>query len=186
MYIDENSRAYASELLDCINRWLDKSPNVMKKNIAPFTPTGDINDAIFIIHRSSNDQLFGLNYEPFDHSPPERYFSTFKSYPGSCFNSEQSFDYLQRIIKSTKPVSFMEISMEDNEIAWDTVSLFEAKNEDDDNEIYSEWKTPEEIRKLEELDNPNRIWTNTRNAEKFIRQKIKNILEFKELCEKWS
>ncbi len=153
-------------------------------NIAPFAPTGDINDAIFIIHRTAEDKTFERIYESLDYSPPDKYFSSFNANPGSYFNNEQSHDYFQKFIESTKPINAMETIIEDNETVWDTVSLFQANDEDDEDEIDNEWKTPEEIRKLEELDNPNRIWKNTRNAEKFIQQKIKNILELKELCEK--
>jgi hypothetical protein len=164
--------------LGCVKRWLKKSPNVIRGNIAPFTPTGDINDAIFIIHRSADDKPFERIYEPFDHSPPEKYFSTLNSNPDPSFTNEQTHDYFQKLIESIKPISDKETSIEDNETALVTASLSQENKKDD------EWRTPEEMRKLEELDNPNRIWTKTRNAEKFIQQKIKNILEFKELCEK--
>ena len=63
--------------------------------------------------------------------------------------------------------------------------LAEHNEDEEGDDIYNDKKTPEEIRKLEELDNPYRIWKNKRNLEAFIQQKIKNILEFKELCEKW-
>jgi len=172
--------------LGCVKRWLKKAPDVIRGNIAPFTPTGDINDAIFIIPRSTDDKRFERIYEPFDHSPRDKYFSSFNSDPGSSFTNEQSHDYFQKLIESTKPINDMETIIEDNEVAWDTVSLFQANNEDEEDDIDNEWKTPEEIRKLEELDNPDRVWKNTRNAEAFIQQKIKNILEFKELCEKSS
>ncbi|CAF1449677.1 unnamed protein product [Rotaria sordida] len=177
--LDENSLSYIREFLNCIKRWLTRSPNVIQGNIAPFTPTGDINDAIFIIHQPSV-----RNFVPFDYSLSDKYFSLFNSNPGSCFNNEQSHDYLQKLIESNKPTNDMETMIEDNEIAWDTVSLFKANNDNDEDEIDNEWRTPEEIRKLEKLDNPNRIWKNTQNADKFIQQKIKNILEFKKLCEK--
>ncbi len=195
LFIDGNSKANAHEFLGCVKRWLKRAPNVIRGNIAPFTPTGDINDAIFIIHRSADDKPFERIYESFDHSPPDKYFSPFNANPGSYFNNEQSQDYFQKLIESNKPISGIETIIEDDETAWDTVSLFQPNNEDDEDEIDNEWKTPEEIRKIEELDNPNRIWKNTgkvkafirensENIEKFIQQKIKNILELKELCEK--
>ncbi|CAF1159377.1 unnamed protein product [Rotaria sordida] len=144
------------------------------------------NDAGFVTDQLSNDASLEHDSMSFNHSVSEAYFSSFNSNPGSCFNNEESSNYFYRLIRSTRPINHMQTIMEDNDTAWDTVSLLQAHINPDEDEIDDEWKTPEEIRKLEELDNPNRVWKNTRNAEKFIQQKLKNILEFKELCEKSS
>ncbi|CAF3806468.1 unnamed protein product [Rotaria sp. Silwood1] len=144
------------------------------------------NDAGFVTDQLSNDASFEHDSMSFNHSVSEAYFSPFNSNPGSCFNNEESSNYFYRLIRSTRPINHMQTTMEDNDTAWDIVSLLQEHTNPDEDEIDDEWKTPEEIRKLEELDNPNRIWKNTRNAEKFIQQKLKNILEFKELCEKSS
>lgn len=171
-------------MLGCIKRWLQKAPNVIRETIPPFTPTGDINDAIFIIHRSENDKPFERIYEPFDHSPPDKYFSFINFSSNSYFTNEQSHDYYQKLIESTKPIDDMKTIIEDDETVWDTVSLFQVNNEDEEDDIDNELKTHEEIRKLEELDNPNHIWKKPRCSKAFIEQKIRNILELKELCEK--
>ncbi|CAF4062710.1 unnamed protein product [Rotaria sordida] len=139
------------------------------------------NDAGFVTDQLSNDASLEHDSMSFNHSVSEAYFSSFNSNPGSCFNNEESSNYFYRLIRSTRPINHMQTIMEDNDTAWDTVSLLQAHINPDEDEIDDEWKTPEEIRKLEELDNPNRVWKNTRNAEKFIQQKLKNILEFKEL-----
>ncbi|CAF1314178.1 unnamed protein product [Rotaria sordida] len=159
---------------DCINRaqrWLSKSSNMIQGNITPFTPTGDINDAIFIIHYSSNDPTYMQNSKPFDHSSPAKYFSTLNSYMGSGFNMEQAHEYCHRLFKNTKSPH----KNEKHEI---------IKQADHTLFLSNELRTPEEMQKLEELDNLNRIWKVKPDREKFVQQKIKNILEFKELCEK--
>lgn len=183
-FIDEGEHSYFREFSDCIKRWLNKSPNVIKGNIAPFTPTGDINDAVFIIPQSSIDQIIQRSCEPFDVSPPDKYFSPFNSNPGSWFSNEQSEEYFQKLIESTKPTTDMKLAMENDEIAWDTVSLFQGENDNDTDDIkISELKTPEQMRKLEKLDDPNRVWKKTRVSKDFIQLKIKNILELRQLCE---
>ncbi|CAF3631775.1 unnamed protein product [Rotaria sp. Silwood1] len=182
--LDELTSYYIREFLNSVKRWLNKSTNAIRGNIIPFTPTGDINDAIFVIDQPSYSKLFEKNFLSFDHSPPNQYFSPFKSNPGSCFNHEESQDYYQKLIQSSRPINSIEAIMEDNDTAWDTVSLYHTPIDVDEDDIDIERKTLDEIKKLEKLDNPNRVWKNTRNAEKFIQQKIKNILELKELCEK--
>ncbi|CAF1189241.1 unnamed protein product [Rotaria sp. Silwood1] len=182
--LDELTSYYIREFLNSVKRWLNKSTNAIRGNIIPFTPTGDINDAIFVIDQPSYSKLFEKNFLSFDHSPPNQYFSPFKSNPGSCFNHEESQDYYQKLIQCSRPINSIEAIMEDNDTAWDTVSLYHTPIDVDEDDIDIERKTLDEIKKLEKLDNPNRVWKNTRNAEKFIQQKIKNILELKELCEK--
>ncbi|CAF2751248.1 unnamed protein product [Rotaria sp. Silwood2] len=159
---------------DCINRaqrWLSRSSNMIRGNITPFTPTGDINDAIFIIHRSPNNPTYMQNSKPFDHSSPAKYFSTLNSYVGSGFTMEQANEYCHRLFKNTKPPH----KNEEHEIVKQADHTFFLSNE---------LRTPEEMQKLEELDNPNRIWKVKPDREKFVQQKIKNILEFRELYEK--
>ncbi len=179
--IDEDLKACDRQFLGCVKRWLEKAPNAIRGNIAPFTPTGDINDAVFIVPRSVNAKQFERVYEPFDHSLPGNYFSRAHT-SGLYITNEQTHEYYQKLVESTKPMSGMDTTIKEKEIVWD-IDPPNPKNIEEENK--SEWKTQEEIRKLEELDDPNRNWTNDRNVEQFINQKIKNILEFKALCEKY-
>ena len=181
MLLDENCRLALYEHLTCVNRWLQKAPAVVKNNILPFTATEDINDAILINHRTADDQSYERTYQAFDCSSASTYFSVFESDSGSSFNDEQTNEYFAKLIKKTKPGSDVETKLEQNEIAWKPTSSGEKE---DTFIIGDDLKTQEEMRKLEELDDPNRIWTNNRGAEKFIQQKIQNILEFQELCRK--
>ncbi|CAF3609150.1 unnamed protein product [Rotaria socialis] len=183
--LDENLISCMQQFSNSIRRWLNKSPNVIRGNIKPFTPTGDINDAIFLIHQSPNDPSFAQNYVPLDHSPSDKYFSLFNSNPGSCFNSEQSHDYFQKLVESVKIIKDIEARMIDNTIKSKTDKPDDNNNNNsNEKNIADGFRTPEEMRKIEQLDNPNRIWKKTKFTE-FIELKIKNILEFKELCEKW-
>ncbi|CAF1313135.1 unnamed protein product [Rotaria sp. Silwood1] len=177
--LEENLLNSMKDFLNCIRRWLNKAPNVIKGNIKPFTPTGDINDAIFTINKSPNNPTFAENYIAFDHSPPEKYFSLFSSNPGLCLNNDQTHEYYQMSIYSGKLTKDLEKRMNSNKTAdiSDEASHHETK-------IENELRTSEEMQKLNELDNPNRIWKNSR-CKKFIEQKIKNILELNELCEKF-
>ncbi|CAF3978904.1 unnamed protein product [Rotaria magnacalcarata] len=49
----ENERllmeGYRNELISCVKRWQQKKTNKIRVNITPFTLTGDINDALFLI-----------------------------------------------------------------------------------------------------------------------------------------
>lgn len=173
--------------MNSLKRWLNNSSNAIEGNITPFTPTGDINDAIFVIHQSPDDPTYGQSYEPFNLSPCPTYFSEFDSNPGSWFNADESHQYFQKLIQSEKIVKDIEERMlkqkstpnTDNRDATDS----NAKNQKiSENEL----RTPEEMLKLNELDDPNRIWKNKRSKryKEFVQQKIRNIIEFKELCEK--
>jgi hypothetical protein len=169
--------------MNCVKRWLERAPNVTKGHLAPFTPTGDLNDALFTIYRSPEDENYQRTYQPFDCSSPSKYFSVLPSDLGSCFNDEQANEYFIRLIRKTRPINDMETEIEENEIVWKWDSKSKSPGREDDKFIIcDELKTAEDIQKLKELDDPNRVWTKTRGAEKFIQQKIKNILEFQDLC----
>lgn len=177
---DENRRVAWSNFLNCIKRWIDRAPHVTKGHIAPFTPTGDLNDALFAIYQSVEDQNYQSSCEPFDCSGAPEHFSAINSDLSSSFTEEQADDYFARLIRKTRPINDMETKLEANEIAWKSKSTDQT---DDKFVIGDELKSPQEMQKLHELDDPNRVWTKTRRgAKKFIQQKIKNILEFQELC----
>ncbi len=179
--IDGYSQIYAKELLNCIKRWLKQAPGVIKKNIAPFTPTGDINDAIFSIYQPTNQEWWKDDYEGFDHSLSGDYFSKIDSDMSYSFTNQDSHEYFQLLIKAERR-NVINAKMEGDETAWDTVSLQEVNNNDED-EIDDRWKTPEEIQKVLELDNLNRKWKRKKRiAEAFMKQKRRNIIEFQQLC----
>ena len=190
----------AHEFLTCIQRWLNRAPNVIRANILPFTPTGDINDAIFIIHRTADDHQYERVYESMDTSPPDKYFSVI---PNSGWNlsNEQTHEYFQKLIQSTKPIGFMDMAFQENDTTEKPVS---SQAEDGTDTMINEHRSPQEMRKLEELDDPNRIWkmnqyTKKRMAngvrvrdkkefneqiKKFMNEKHRNVLQWKEFDEK--
>ena len=172
-------KANAYELLGCIKRWLNRAPNVIRKNIPPFTPTGDINDAIFIIHQ---DEQYQHVYESMDHSPPKKYFSEIP-YDGWNLSNEKSHEYFQKFLQSTKPIRDNFTMIEKNDSVRDTISRQMNKEEA---AVLDEQRSPEEMRQIEELDNPNRIWKPKRNEffQTFMQEKLRNILQWKEFCEK--
>ncbi|CAF5040444.1 unnamed protein product, partial [Rotaria socialis] len=106
----------------------------MKKNVAPFTPTGDINDATFRLYESTNHDWWKPDYEPFAALPPQDYFSLPKSNPGSWFTAEQAQDCFQLLIKHDRAVNTMNMKLDNNETAWDTVSISEVDSENATNE----------------------------------------------------
>ena len=177
-YSDENSRATLYDFLNCVKRWLERAPNVIRGRLPPFTSTGDINDALFTIYQSSQDENNQRTYQPFDCSPPFKYFSVLSLDLGSSFNDEQANEYFASLIRKTKPKNDMETEIEKNKVVWRSKSLDQLK-------IGDELKTSEDIRKIEERDNPNRVWKKTRGAKAFIEQKIKNTLELQDLCERF-
>lgn len=177
---DELSLVGTQNFLNCIKRWLSRTPNVIRATLPPFTPTGDINDAIFIIHRSLDDRKVEQVDTLLSKYQPDEDNSIYRKYEiDSFFPQEPIHNYFQKLIKSTRPTNEMKMEIE-SETAWETISLPEETADDD-------LKTPEEIQKLEELDNPNRIWKKPPHVlQEFIPRKIRNILELKELCEKES
>jgi hypothetical protein len=230
--IDGYSQVYAKELLHCVKRWLNKAPNVIKRNIPPFTPTGDINDAIFTIYSHLTEfDWWKQDYEGFDHSPMTNdYFSTLTSNSDSCWTTEQAHDYYQQLIKTGGRTNFMETNVETNQSVWKTISNNDVDDQNDEQNIPNPFKTPEELQKLKDLDNPDHIWklkkrvkqhfiirkkmivqrfiegrftkpsdddiklkeqgtedliiTEQEMMENFVEQKMKNIIQFKQLCDK--
>ena len=179
--IDGYSQIYAKDLLDSIKRWLKQSPKVIKKNLVPFTPTGDINDALFSIYQPTNHKWWKVDYEGFDHSPPPKdYFSTIDADMNYFLTNQDAHDYFQLLIKSGR--TNFNTTIEADDMVWETVSVHEVDNNDED-EIDDRWKTPEEIQKVLELDNLDRIWKRKKQvALAFIEQKKQNIIEFQQLC----
>ncbi|CAF4260209.1 unnamed protein product [Rotaria sp. Silwood2] len=180
------SKKCADDFLDCVKRWLQRAPNVIKKNVVPFTPTGDINDARLKIYRSTDYDWWKHDYETFDNLSTKDYFSMPSLNPGSWFTTEQAHDCFQLLIKTDKQANLIDTKLETNETAWDTVSISEVNNENatnDDDDIDDQWKTPEEIKKIQELDDPNRQWKRKKHVtEAFMKQKIRNIIEFQQFC----
>ena len=181
VFVDENCLLALYKQLNCVKRWLQQAPDVIKESVAPFTPTRDLNDADFIMHRSPEGEKYEQTFEPFDCSTPSKYFSVLDSDLGSSFNEEQANEYFESLIRKTKPLDDMETTMKEHEVAWAP----KVSHDVDDNFIIGdELKTPEQMRLLAALDDPNRLWKNTRNTGNFIQQKIKNILEFRDLCKR--
>ncbi|CAF1351161.1 unnamed protein product [Rotaria magnacalcarata] len=187
---DKYRRANAIALLHCIKRWLNKAPNVMKKNIAPFTPTGDINDALFTSYQTTGRDWLADDDDDDEQSNnvlSKDYFSAQNSNSGYWFTSEQAQDYFQSWIKTDRRTSIIETKLEENETAWPTISISEMNTEirgNQDETIDNQWKTPEEIKHIQELDNPNRIWKRAKHVSAaFMKQKLRNIIEFQKLCD---
>ncbi|CAF0897838.1 unnamed protein product [Adineta steineri] len=176
--LDKSCQIALNDFLYCVKRWLEKAPNVIKGNFPPFSPTGDINDALFTIHQTSQGDSNQRTYELIDCSPSSMYFSVLPSDLGCSFNDEQADEYYARLLRKTKPKNEMDMKIEKNSVVWECQSVDQLK-------IGDALKTAEDIRKIEERDNPNRIWTKTRGAKAFIEQKIKNIREFQDLCERF-
>ncbi|CAF2058941.1 unnamed protein product [Rotaria magnacalcarata] len=61
---DKSKDPQTSEILNWIKRWLRKSTNIIKQNLPPFSPTGDINDALFPMPEYFIEYL-GLHLESF-------------------------------------------------------------------------------------------------------------------------
>jgi hypothetical protein len=82
------------------------------------------------------------------------------------------------LIRKSRATNDTETKIEEDGMVWKFGLSWESE---DTLTIGDELKSPEEIRKREELDDVNHPWTNTR-CKKFIQQKITNILEFQDLC----
>ncbi|CAF5226243.1 unnamed protein product, partial [Rotaria magnacalcarata] len=142
-------RANAIALLHCIKRWLNKAPNVMKKNVAPFTPTGDINDALFTSYQTTGRDWLADDDDDDDDEQSNNvlskdYFSAQNSNSGYWFTSEQAQDYFQSWIKTDRRASIIETKLEENETAWPTISISEMNTEirgNQDETIDNQWKT---------------------------------------------
>ncbi|CAF1652028.1 unnamed protein product [Adineta ricciae] len=179
--LDKNCQGVIYEFMCCAKRWLARAPNVSKKQFAPFTPTRDLNDAVFCVYQSPDSEKYQRTYETLDHSPSEKKSIGISiADPGSSFNDEQMHDYFAKLVKKYRPGGDVETEIKENEIAWRWKKPTET---DDKLYIGNELKTPEEIRQIEERDNPRRVWKKTRGAKEFIQQKIRNILELQKLCE---
>ncbi|CAF4114978.1 unnamed protein product [Adineta steineri] len=176
--LDKSCQIALNDFLYCIKRWLEKAPNVIKGNFPPFSPTGDINDALFTIHQAPQGDSDQRTYELIDCSPPSMYFSVLPSDLGCSFNDEQADEYYARLLRKTKPEDETEKETEENIVVRECQSVDQLK-------IGDALKTAEDIRKIEERDNPDRIWTKARGTKAFIEQKIKNIREFQDLCERF-
>ena len=157
--IAEYSEEFAEKSLYCAKRRPNRSSSIVTKSFTSLTSTDD------------------QNYEG--------YFAMPVTNTGSWFTNEQAHDCIQLLIKADKGIYPFDTKIEENERVWgDDVSVTEADNEDDDNEHDSQWRTPEEIRNIQELDNPNRKWKRRKPiTEAFMKQKIRNIIEFQQLCD---
>lgn len=143
---------------------MKKAPNVIKKNIAPFTPTGDINDALFSMYArvASFDWLIQDNKDFEDILVAEDYFLISLWNQGSWFTNEQAHRCSQQMIKADgRTKNLVYTIIDENEVVWDTTSLDGAEDMDVTNERKKnddQVKDPEELRKLEELDDPHKLW----------------------------
>ena len=129
------------------------------------------------------------DYEPFNNTSARKYFSMSQSYGISWFTNEQAHDCTQLRMKADRGGTFrFDTKIEEKEIVWgDNISLTEINDDDDENEIDDQWKTPKEIQKVLELDNLNRQWKPRKGLiEAFIEQKKRNIIEFQQLCQRFS
>jgi hypothetical protein len=191
---------------------MERAPNVIKKNIAPFTPTGDINDAIFLIgpQTTSFDWIIE-NDTIWDSSPAENaYFSLAPWNPGCWFTTKQAEDCWLQMIKADGRKNLIYTTIDENEIVWNT---------NDANTLGDGIKNPQEMQKLKELDDLNNLWKvkkrmryqimrrmksswdyiedpierqkrfdewfeeERKMPERFFKQKVQNAIEFKKLCE---
>ena len=168
----------------CAKRWLARAPNVSKKQFAPFTPTRDVNDAVFCVYQSPDSEKYQRTYETLDHSsPPSTKKPIWRSAvadTGDSFNEERMHEYFANLIRKYRLGGHIDTELKENEIAWRWRKPTET---DDKLYIGNELKTPKKIRQIEERDNPHRVWKKTRGAKEFIQQKIRNILELQKLCE---
>ncbi|UJR11256.1 hypothetical protein I4U23_015438 [Adineta vaga] len=105
--------------LDSAKRWLNKAPNVTKKNFPPFTPTGDINDAQVVMYspftdyeRWQDDSL-GSNYSYLKNGYFSVYASNFLS-----FTMEQAHEYFERLIIADGRINIFNTKIEENELVW--------------------------------------------------------------------
>lgn len=195
----DRTKHNAHEFLGCVQRWLNRAPNVISANIPPFTLTGDINDAIFIIHRTLDDHEYERVYESMDISPPNKYIS-FIPNSGWNLSHEQPHEYFERLkpVQVTKRISFMDMIFEENETAQ---NILPSQAKDRTDAMIDNHRSPQEMRKLKQLDDPNRIWKMNRytkgrmpesaqakkkfieQIEQFMQEKLRNILQLKEFDE---
>ncbi|CAF4014819.1 unnamed protein product [Rotaria sordida] len=103
-------------------------------------------------------------------------------------SDEDGFVQFSCSVSTTRRVNIIETKLEENETAWETVSINDVDNENpthNDDDIDDQLKTAEEIKKIQELDNPNRKWKQKKLVtEAFMKQKIRNIIEFQQLCDR--
>jgi hypothetical protein len=223
-------RGENEDFLACVKRWMEKAPNVMKKNIAPFTPTGDINDALFsVCPRTTPFDWVIQDDKQSENSPVVKdYFSISLSNLGSWFTDKEAHDCWQQIVKADGRTNLVYTNIDENEIVWDINPLSEAEHEDvtgEQSKISDQVKDPEKLQKLEELDDPDKLWKVKKRmrhqimkrvqkfieerryswklrednpseqqlidrlieeerqvAEKFLKQKLQNVVEFEKLC----
>ncbi|CAF1319644.1 unnamed protein product, partial [Adineta steineri] len=115
---DENCQGAIYEFMSCIRRWLKKAPNVTKKQFAPFTPTGDVNDAIFSIDQSVESEKYKKTYELFNCLITEDLIARSISDLGSSNNEEQANEYFMNWVRKTKPINEIETEIKEKEIVW--------------------------------------------------------------------
>jgi hypothetical protein len=170
----EYSQNFVGTSLYCAKRQLNRSS------------TGDPNNDLFSEHRTTHWEKD--NYVRSEDLPQEGYFSMPISDGDYWFTNEQAHNYVQLLIKGDRGIEPFKTEIEKNEIVWrDDISITEVDSEDGEGEIDSEWRTPEEIRKIQDLDNLNRKWKRKKPVtEAFMKQKIRNIIEFQQLCDNYS
>ncbi|CAF1447511.1 unnamed protein product [Didymodactylos carnosus] len=181
-------KRFVDELVLCIERWLKKLPYVTKRNIAPFTVTGDINDAQFPMPMQNKDPWWvGQVTECFDTSSAEDYYRARQLYTGSWFTPDEAQDYFEKFIAEDRRLQMTtEISKSQfHKVSWAIIS---------EGEIGTETKTIKEIKQRNELDDPNKIWPLDPDDEEFvlvrkrkvlkafIEQKKQNTIKLQELC----
>ncbi len=187
---------------------MERAPNVIKKNIAPFTPTGDINDAIFLTGRQTTSFDWIIeNCRIWNSSPPENtLLSRVPCNSGCWFTTKKAYDYWLQMIKANGRKNLIYTTIDEHEIVWNTNSLSDTIN--GVNTLGDEIKNRQEMQKLKELDDPNNLWKvkkrmryqimrliekhkcsderleNEREmSERFFKQKAQNAIELKRLCE---
>ncbi|CAF3318913.1 unnamed protein product [Rotaria socialis] len=109
----ENERllreGYRNEFVSCVKRWQQKKTNKIRLNIAPFTLTGDINDALFLIPIIDKEPW--CNFDEVDtvennmirlnaHENDDRF--NLKYYE-PWFTLEESHDYFHELIDKDTP-----------------------------------------------------------------------------------
>ncbi|CAF1282158.1 unnamed protein product [Didymodactylos carnosus] len=202
-------QGYVDELISCIKRWQRLETNVLKQNVIPFTPTGDINDAIFSMPLNNKQPWCDFEEKSKWCDPPNDYFCHEPWLNGSWFTLEESFDYYRKVINKDTLRRLRRLEHHQLIIAADATlqstvteteehpvfitkikkEMIEEINKDENNSdliqqcrIGNELKTKEEMQKLEKLDDLKRVWKKPKCYPEFIELKKRNIIEFQELC----
>ena len=177
------------DFLDCISRYLVKLSDTSSESVAPFTPTGDLNDAAFIIHKSPADSWFKNDDEPFYSAFTSKYIGNgnspfiISSSTVEYCDADQSHAYFSCLISKER-------NSDNKEDEIEQAGIPENFLKDEPEKVLSDFenserKSQEDMKEIEKLDDVNRVWNLDGVYGKFIRQKLRNIIEFQQLLDKF-